>query len=181
MVRQGSAKPSCDGSNPSSTSKKSGHPNGCPLFSSACAVHLLSVRRAAACGEYGSLAAGRPGRNAASSRRQTALRFRYAGYGIAPYAESLTNGKIKKSKTHTAFLLFAPLQPLVAEMTETVGGGPLHFSAMIGTGKGGFVMTIGERIGALRRAAGLSQERLAEQLGVSRQAIGKWEAGVSHS
>ena len=42
-------------------------------------------------------------------------------------------------------------------------------------------MTIGERIGALRRAAGLSQERLAEQLGVSRQAIGKWEAGVSHS
>ena len=40
-------------------------------------------------------------------------------------------------------------------------------------------MTIGERIGALRRAAGLSQERLAEQLGVSRQAIGKWEAGAS--
>ena len=40
-------------------------------------------------------------------------------------------------------------------------------------------MTIGERIGVLRRAAGLSQERLAEQLGVSRQAIGKWESGAS--
>ena len=40
-------------------------------------------------------------------------------------------------------------------------------------------MTINERILALRRAAGLSQEALAEQVGVSRQAIGKWESGAS--
>ena len=37
-------------------------------------------------------------------------------------------------------------------------------------------MTIGQRIAALRKQAGLSQEALAAQLNVSRQAIGKWEA-----
>ena len=33
----------------------------------------------------------------------------------------------------------------------------------------------------LREKAGLSQEKLAEKLGVSRQAVSKWETGVSHS
>ncbi len=36
-------------------------------------------------------------------------------------------------------------------------------------------ITIGERIQQLRRAAGLSQEQLAEQLDVSRQSVSKWE------
>lgn len=40
-------------------------------------------------------------------------------------------------------------------------------------------MTIAERIQSLRKARGLSQEELAEQVGVSRQAVGKWEAGQS--
>ncbi len=40
-------------------------------------------------------------------------------------------------------------------------------------------MTIGERIAALRKKAGLSQEKLAALIGVSRQAIGKWEADLS--
>ena len=40
-------------------------------------------------------------------------------------------------------------------------------------------MTIGHRIAALRKQAGLSQEALAAQLNVSRQAIGKWEADAS--
>ena len=40
-------------------------------------------------------------------------------------------------------------------------------------------MTLGNRIAALRKAAGLSQEALAAKLGVSRQAIGKWEADAS--
>ena len=38
-------------------------------------------------------------------------------------------------------------------------------------------MNFGEKITALRKQAGLSQEALAEKLGVSRQAVGKWEKG----
>lgn len=40
-------------------------------------------------------------------------------------------------------------------------------------------MTLGERIRAHRKRAGLSQEQLAEQIGVSRQAVTKWESGKS--
>lgn len=40
-------------------------------------------------------------------------------------------------------------------------------------------MTLGQRIQELRRAAGLSQEALGGQLGVSRQAISKWEADAA--
>lgn len=42
--------------------------------------------------------------------------------------------------------------------------------------KGVVCMTLGQRIQNLRRAAGLSQEGLGEKLGVSRQAVSKWEA-----
>lgn len=42
-------------------------------------------------------------------------------------------------------------------------------------------MTLGERIAYYCKKAGYSQEGLAERLGVSRQAISKWETGVSHS
>lgn len=42
-------------------------------------------------------------------------------------------------------------------------------------------MKLNEKINHCRRKAGLSQEALAERLGVSRQAISKWETGVSHS
>lgn len=37
-------------------------------------------------------------------------------------------------------------------------------------------MTTGEKIAALRREAALSQEALADRLGISRQAVSKWEA-----
>ena len=40
-------------------------------------------------------------------------------------------------------------------------------------------MTFGERIRALRQGQGMSQEALAEALGVSRQAVSKWETGGS--
>ena len=40
-------------------------------------------------------------------------------------------------------------------------------------------MILSEKIGALRREKGLSQEALAERCGVSRQAIGKWENNIS--
>ena len=38
-------------------------------------------------------------------------------------------------------------------------------------------MDLDKRIQQLRKDAGLSQEQLAERLGVSRQAVGKWESG----
>ena len=40
-------------------------------------------------------------------------------------------------------------------------------------------MTIGQRIAQERKRLGLSQEALGEALGVSRQAISKWEADAS--
>lgn len=40
-------------------------------------------------------------------------------------------------------------------------------------------MAIGHKIQTLRRKSNLSQEKLAQQLGVSRQAISKWELGES--
>ena len=42
-------------------------------------------------------------------------------------------------------------------------------------------MKLNEKILYCRRKAFLSQEALAERIGVSRQAISKWETGVSHS
>ena len=36
-----------------------------------------------------------------------------------------------------------------------------------------------ERIAAARKAAGLTQEALGEKLGVSRQAVSKWETGAA--
>lgn len=40
-------------------------------------------------------------------------------------------------------------------------------------------MPLSDNIFQLRKAIGLSQEQLAEQVGVSRQSISKWETGVS--
>ncbi|WP_019892596.1 helix-turn-helix domain-containing protein [Allobaculum stercoricanis] len=40
-------------------------------------------------------------------------------------------------------------------------------------------MDISERIHHLRKSKGISQEELADQVGVSRQAVSKWESGQS--
>ncbi len=48
-----------------------------------------------------------------------------------------------------------------------------------GGGTEGEAMTLGGRIKERRIGAGMSQEKLAELLGVSRQAVTKWEAGRS--
>ena len=40
-------------------------------------------------------------------------------------------------------------------------------------------MALSEKLYELRKKGALSQEQLAEQLGVSRQAISKWESGKS--
>ena len=42
-------------------------------------------------------------------------------------------------------------------------------------------MTLGERIYTRRTALGMSQDKLAEQLEVSRQSVSKWETDLSHS
>ena len=67
---------------------------------------------------------------------------------------------------------------------------PAYFSChIVGFGvswmqdqKGGrTMMELYERIALARKQAGLSQEQLGEKLGVSRQAVSKWESGVSQS
>ena len=40
-------------------------------------------------------------------------------------------------------------------------------------------MTLGERIASHRRALGISQEELGARLGVSRQAVSKWETSTA--
>lgn len=42
-------------------------------------------------------------------------------------------------------------------------------------------MNLSEKIVVLRKSNGMSQEELAEKLYVSRQAVSRWEMGVSHS
>ena len=41
-------------------------------------------------------------------------------------------------------------------------------------------MTLGERIALARKKAGLSQEQLGDRLGVSRQAVSKWESSQAN-
>ena len=40
-------------------------------------------------------------------------------------------------------------------------------------------MTLGQKLRLLRKEKGISQEKLAEQLGVSRQAVSKWELDIT--
>ena len=42
-------------------------------------------------------------------------------------------------------------------------------------------MSLGTSLYQARRKSGLSQEEVAEKLGVSRQTVSKWELEVSHS
>lgn len=41
-------------------------------------------------------------------------------------------------------------------------------------------MTLGEKIASARKEKGMTQEMLAEQLGVTRQAVARWETGINY-
>ena len=42
-------------------------------------------------------------------------------------------------------------------------------------------MSMGSKLAQARRKNNLTQEQLAEKLGVTRQAVSRWESEVSHS
>ena len=42
-------------------------------------------------------------------------------------------------------------------------------------------MILADKIMNLRKKQGMSQEELANELGISRQSVSKWESGVSQS
>lgn len=73
----------------------------------------------------------------------------------------------------------APLQPLVDKKIVQGGGFATTSLDIITSTRGGVVMNMAERISGIRKARGMSQEELADKIGVSRQAVSKWESGQS--
>ncbi len=71
------------------------------------------------------------------------------------------------------------MQPLVAELTGHNGGYATAAYAKITAVKEVIHMNIADRIQHLRKAKGISQEELADKIGVSRQAVSKWESEQS--
>lgn len=71
------------------------------------------------------------------------------------------------------------MQPPVADKSPANGSHATVISGMIETEREVLMMTISDRIRELRRTRGISQEELAAQIGVSRQAVSKWESGGS--
>ena len=69
------------------------------------------------------------------------------------------------------------MQPQVAELYDRVCSVPPGTAVCCGGKEEG--MALSEKLYALRKERGLSQEQLAEGLKVSRQAISKWESVVS--
>ncbi len=71
---------------------------------------------------------------------------------------------------------FGLLQPVVDKKKTLVGSG--FPKDMLGSDQKEMMgMNLGETIQSLRKEKGFSQEELAEKIGVSRQAVSKWETG----
>lgn len=98
-----------------------------------------------------------------------------------PLASPIGKGRAAPSYGSVWFLTFKACQPMVDRVQ---GGGWLPKSQVYGIlwakkSKEDDVMediTMGQRIAGERKKLGLSQEALGEKMGVSRQAISKWEA-----
>lgn len=71
------------------------------------------------------------------------------------------------------------MQPLVTELTGQNGGYATAAYAKITAVKEVIHMNIADRIQHLRKAKGISQEELSDKIGVSRQAVSKWESEQS--
>lgn len=71
------------------------------------------------------------------------------------------------------------LQPKVAENWWTATAVAYKMTLEKTNSKGEIKMTLGEQIRKGRESAKLSQEELAERIGVSRQAVSKWESDLS--
>lgn len=61
-------------------------------------------------------------------------------------------------------------------MTGVNAGSATTFCSKIMISQGGVIMTIADRIQSLRKAKGISQEELADKIGVSRQAVSNGKA-----
>ena len=62
---------------------------------------------------------------------------------------------------------------------EVVVAESVHCYNEITKSKEDFIMKLSDKIVRLRKSNGMSQEELADKLGVSRQAISRWEMGTS--
>ena len=69
----------------------------------------------------------------------------------------------------------------MVDKTPSVAGGnaTVFFIIMALSKKGVSIMNIADRIQNLRKTKGISQEGLADKVGVSRQAVSKWESEQS--
>ena len=61
---------------------------------------------------------------------------------------------------------------------EVVVAESVHCYNEITKSKEDFIMKLSDKIVRLRKSNGMSQEELADKLGVSRQAISRWEMGT---
>lgn len=69
---------------------------------------------------------------------------------------------------------------MVDKIPSAAGGNATaFFTIMILSKRGVLIMNIADRIQNLRKTKGISQEELADKVGVSRQAVSKWESEQS--
>ena len=78
------------------------------------------------------------------------------------------------------------IQPTVEEFRSMLAEQSLYFTVALCYNhfeeeRSVTVMSVGENIAYFRKKLGLTQEMLSERIGVTAQAVSKWENGVSHS